>query len=713
MTSQTAIGAPPVADLAAFGDPEAVTVVGASADPAKWGYWLARGAITGAHRRTVHLVNRRGVPINGHPTVTSLNEIDGPLGLVVLCVPPADVPTVVTEALDRGARGFLGITAGLNRTLGEHAEADLAELIRARGARMVGPNCLGIYDAATELQLAWGEFTPGQLGIVSQSGQLGSELANLAADRGLGVSRFVSVGNQADVTAAEALADLVDHEATAVVALYVESFVDGRLMIETLQRLRAAGKHTLLLTVGASAASQTAAASHTGSMTSSLDVVDAACRAAGVLRVDTPAQLVEIAQLLVDAPPTPGPRTAIVGDSGGQGAIAADVLTRAGLVIVPFSATQQSVLGRLLPPDAGVANPVDLAGAGEADMSVYAEIVETLLADDDIDAITLTGYFGSYGFFTPSLQTQESEVARRIALASEKHRKPVALHSMCRASRTIDEVREAGVPTYHHIEDAALALAGGAQLAAATGRNLATDDVTAPVTTAEGYLAARQILASVGVAFPAAREVRNQDDLIAAARELAGPWVLKADWIAHKTEVGAVAVGLDSEAAAAEALAGMIGRVGPGTYVLEQMDARSDIVEVIVGARRDPVFGPLILVGAGGIQAELLRDSALELGPIDAVTARSMLERLRMFPLLTGWRGKPATDIDALADVVAGVSRLMAAAPECADIEINPIRVGPTGVVAVDALITTATTAATTAATTTATTTVTSSEENK
>jgi len=372
------------------------------------------------------------------------------------------------------------------------------------------------------------------------------------------------------------------------------------------------------------------------------------------------------------------------------------VLTRAGLAIAPFAAEQQAALARLLPPDAGVANPVDLAGAGEADLSVYADIVEMLLADDAIDAVTLTGYFGSYGLYTPSLQAEESQVARRIAHASRKHRKPVALHSMCRASQTIDQVREAGVPTYHHIEDAALALAGGARLATASGRDLAGGGADRSVTTAEGYLAARETLASVGVTFPAARAVRNEEELIAATRDLPGPWVLKADWIAHKTEVGAVAIGLDGEAAAVDALAGMIGRVGPGTYVLEQMDARPDVVEVIVGARRDPVFGSLVLVGAGGVQAELLRDSTLELGPIDAATARAMLERLRMFPLLTGWRGKPATDIDALAELVAGVSRLMAAAPHCVDIEINPVRVGPTGAVAVDALITT------TASTTTA-----------
>src|SRR5690606_18081471 len=218
-------------------------------------------------------------------SVPSVRDVPGELDLVVLCVPAAGVPQVVREALDKGPRGFLGITAGLDRALHPGAERELARAIRRRGARIVGPHCLGIYDAATDPQLAWGEFTPGPLGIVSQSGQLGSELANLAAESGLGVSRFVSVGNQVDVTAEEALADLAEHEQTRVVALYVESFIDGRRMIRTLRRLRDAGKHTIVLTVGASEAGRAAARSHTGAMTSALDVVDAACRAAGAIRV--------------------------------------------------------------------------------------------------------------------------------------------------------------------------------------------------------------------------------------------------------------------------------------------------------------------------------------------------------------------------------------------------------------------------------------------
>ncbi len=685
----TSTATEPSTGLEVFRDPSSVTVLGASADPTKWGYWLARGALKGRGRRAVHLVNRHGGAIDGHDAVSSLDAVEAPLDLVVLCVPPLAIEDAVEEALRRGARGFLGITAGINRALGDpDAERRLAQRIRDRGARIVGPNCMGIYDAATDLQLAWGEFHAGSLGIVSQSGQLGSELSELAAERGLGVSRFVSVGNQVDVHAAEVLGDLVDHDQTRVIALYVESFADGRALIDTVHRLREQGKHTILLTVGASAASRTAAQSHTGSMTSAMDVVDAACHAAGAIRVATPNEVVEVAHMLVASPPMRGRRVAIVGDSGGQGAVAADVLGAQGLDVAPLSTAVRDRLGTLLPPDAGLANPIDLAGAGEQDLDSYARIIEELLAVPEVDAVALTGYYGSYGHHTPAVADHEQAVARRIAAAVHEHAKPVALHSMCRQSNTISLIRELGVPTYHTIETAALALGSCARLTATPGRLLA--DVPNPVTgdPVVGYLAARELLRDRGVRFPAARRVADVDQVRAAAAELAAPYVLKADWLLHKTEVGGVAVGLADTEAAVASFTDMTGRLGAGDYVLEEMDTRPDVVELLVGARRDPSFGPVVMVGAGGVLAEMHRDSALELAPVDATTATAMRDRLRARPLLEGWRGRPPVDVAGLDQVVTAMSRILVARPDLAEVEVNPLRVGADGAIAVDALVT-------------------------
>ncbi|MFD8817165.1 CoA-binding protein, partial [Streptomyces sp. NPDC059627] len=267
----------------AFVDPSSIAVVGATENRAKWGYWLATGALAGARRRQVWLVNRRAAQVLGRPCHATVGNLPETPDLVVLCVPPEHVGPVVRDALAKGCRAFLGITAGLGTD-----EAELAAMLRRAGARLIGPNSLGLFNAATDLRLAWGNFAPGSLAIVSQSGQLGSEIAGLGARAGLGVSRFYSVGNQLDVGAAEVLESLVADEHTTTVALYLESFAGGTRIVSALRALRRAGKHVLVLATGASEGSRRLARSHTGSMTSRLDGGHGACRAGGAPRGGTP-----------------------------------------------------------------------------------------------------------------------------------------------------------------------------------------------------------------------------------------------------------------------------------------------------------------------------------------------------------------------------------------------------------------------------------------
>lgn len=676
----------PVAALEVFRTPRSVTVVGASANPAKWGYWIARGALAGRHRRPVHLVNQNRAQIAGRTSVASLREIDDELDLIVLCTPANTMPEVVSEALELGARGFIGITAGIDRALAiPGAEASLAASVRSAGARLVGPNCLGLYDAEAELRLAWGHFVPGALAIVSQSGQVGSELANLAAERGLGVSRFVSVGNQTDVGVEELLIDLVNDSRTQVVGLYAESFSDGQALVDALTTLRSAGKPTIVLAIGASAASRDAAQSHTGALTSPLDVVDAACRVAGVIRVETPAQLVDTADLLVKAPRPSGRGVAIFGDSGGQGAIAADVMTRHGLVVTELDEVRERVVP-LLPPHASPHNPIDLAGAGERELDVYADLAEVLLTAGEVDAVVLTGYFGNYGVDISSLQEREFAVARRIAQAAARCGKPVVVHSMAPSSPTLDLLRELGVPTYDDIEDAASSLGAVVRMAQQSQRS--REHVVPTVGQLQpGYWGARRLLGAAGIPFPPAHRVTSNEELAHAAAELSPPYVLKADWLVHKSEHKAVAVGLSDADEAASALSEMVDRLGDGVYVLEEMDSREDCIEMIVGGRWDLAFGPTVVVGAGGVEAELLADTVVELAPVDLETATDMVQRLRSSRLLSGWRGRPAVDTAALARAIVTMSRLVASRRDCREIEVNPLRVGPDGVRAVDALV--------------------------
>ncbi|MEJ9080510.1 acetate--CoA ligase family protein [Gordonia malaquae] len=666
--------------LSVFSTPRSVAVVGASSNRTKWGYWLAAGAIAGAHRRDVHLVNARGGDVLGHACVTSLAALDEAPELVALCVPGPMVGAVVDEALAMGTRGFLGITAGIED------EGEIAERIRAAGARLVGANSLGIYDAAGELDLSWGNFTAGPMAIVSQSGQLGSELARLGQHNGIGVSRFVSIGNQTDVTAAELLADLVDHEATRVVVVYLESFTGGAELFDSIAALRAAGKPVILLTVGASAAGSRLARSHTGSLTAPVDIVDAACRAAGVLRAQSPGEVIDVARSVIAGAAPAGRRTVIVGDSGGQCGIAADQAAAHGLSVPPLGDVADAALTDLLPAGAATSNPVDLAGAGEADLANYVNAVALALADPDVDSAVLTGYFGCYGADNPGLMDDELALAQRLADAARTAGKPLYVHSMEAAGPVADALWAAGVPTFGTVEPLLRALSG-----TAVYREPARDVAVAPsagVAPTAGYWNARALLLDEGVSFPAGAVVTTVDEAVTAAADLTAPLVLKAAWLEHKSEVGGVKVGLTRDDVAA-VFTDMHTRLGDGDYVLEQMDTRPDGVEVLIGCQRHPDLGVTVTVGTGGVATEVYADVVMESAPVDTATATDMISRLRAHKLLAGWRGKPATDVAALADVVAAVSRLAASDSRITEIELNPVRVAPDGVLALDALIVT------------------------
>lgn len=666
--------------LRVFTDPASVAVVGASENPAKWGYWLARGALTGSHRRRVDLINHCTDTVLGRASASSLSALPGVPDLVTLAVPAASVDAVVQEGLSLGVRGFLSITARIPD------ESGLAQRIRDGGARLLGGNSLGVYDADSELSLAWGHFSPGPVAIVTQSGQLGSELVIRLRREGIGISRFVSVGNQSDVTATEMLAGLATHDSTEVVALYLEGFSDGVVLFETLRRLRAAGKPTLLLTVGASAASSRLARSHTGSLTTATGLIDAACRASGVLRVRTPAELVDVARGFLTVRGTSGRHIGIAGDSGGQCGVAADVATEGGLVVTQLGEQTQRRIAALVPDDAAFENPVDLAGSGEADLGVYACVIEDLLDDPSVQTVVLTGYFGRYTEDTPSLAEREVQVARRIGASAQDRGKAVVVHTMAPDSLVATALRACGVPVVGSIERAVRIVRGLAALHSPPP-GAARQDLIPSTSAAPGYWSAREVLQSAGVAMPAARRMHDLDQLSEIAAALVAPYVLKADWIEHKTEQCAVVLGLADEAELLTAFEQMRSRLGAGDYVVEEQDTRPACLEMIVGARRDAALGPVVVVGLGGIEAEVWQDVAIECAPVDPARALAMLDRLRCAPLLRAWRGRPAIDTAGLADIVASVSQLIAARHDLTEVELNPVRVSPQGALAVDALI--------------------------
>jgi acetate---CoA ligase (ADP-forming) len=672
-------------DLAALFAPRAVAVVGASDDPVKWGNWLGRGALRGERRRSVFLVNRRGGEVLGRRAYRSLAELPEAAELVVVAVPPAAVEPTVEEAIATGARAIVAITAGeADGDAGGARDAALAARTREAGVALLGPNCLGVFDAGAELELVPSPLPAGGIGLISQSGNLALELGILAEETGLGFSRFASLGNQADIQASDLIGELARHDETELIALYVEDFRDGRVFAAAAAD---AGKPVVLLAVEHSEAAARAVRSHTGALASDARAIDAACRAAGIERVRTPHELIHLAQGLLRGGRPRGRRVAVLADGGGHGGIAAGLAHDAGLELPCFSDELVARLREGLPPTAACANPIDLAGGGEQDIHSFERSARLLLASGEVDALLMTGYFGGYSDYVETMAREESAVAEALADTAEANDRPLLVQTMYPQARTADLLRSRGVPVYRSIERAVTVLA---RLAGASGRPAAgvpaLPPPAAPLAGA-GYSDARELLAAGGVPFAPARTVATPDEAAAAADDLGYPVALKALGLLHKSDAGGVVLGLPDETALRRAAADLRERLRPPALSVERMAPIGEGVELLVGARWDRRFGPVVVVGLGGLFTEILSDVAVALAPVDAPEAQRLLLSLRAAPLLRGARGRPPLDVAAAADAVERLSHVAASHPEIAEIEVNPLLVSPDGAVGLDARV--------------------------
>ena len=677
-------------DLSALFDPRSVAVLGASAVPGKWGFWLARGAIKGEGRRSVFLVNRKGGEILGREAYTSLAELPEAPELVVITVPAAGVEEAVDASLDAGAKGIVLISAGLGEMGDEGAarERAIVERVRGAGAVLVGPNCLGVHDSGAQLELCSEELEAGSIGLISQSGNLALEIGMVGAEFGLGFSRFVSLGNQADVQAAELIESFAAHEPTRLIAAYIEDFRDGREFARAGKAAVEAGTPVVLLAGGATEVSARAARSHTGALASDLASIRAACVGAGIELVTSPKEVVDVAMGLLSHRRPKGRRIALAADGGGHTVVASDLVIAEGLELPELSESTRAKLAEALPPTATLVNPVDFAGGGEQDIRSFERVIAALLRSGEVDTVILTGYFGGYSQYSDEFEQQESASAEGMARAAEETGVPFLAHTMYWKSGPAETLRANGVPVYREVE-AAVGVAS--RLARRTPEALlgvpAIPEPAAPVTGPQGYFGSRELLAAAGVPFAEARQVAGEDEALGAAAEIGYPVVLKALGQLHKSDSGGVAVGLRGPEELADAFQQMESALSPPSYSVEAMAPLSRGLELIVGAKRDPRFGPILLVGAGGLYAEVVKDVAVALAPVTEAAAEALFRSLRIAPLLDGARGRPAVDVGAAARAAAALSRIAAEHPEIAEVEINPLLALPDGALGLDARI--------------------------
>jgi acyl-CoA synthetase (NDP forming) len=679
----------PTRDLTSLFAPASVAIIGASNDESKYGNWLSAQALRSRDVRRVHLVNRGGQHVLGVPTLRQLKGEVESIDLAVVAVPAHAFEAAVEDALAVGARAIVGITAGFAE-LGEAGaaqEAQVSRRIRDAGAVLLGPNCLGVLDNSSKLYLTSNAMPTGSIGLISQSGNVALELSLFLEERGAGFSRFASLGNQADITVADLLDSYAAHDETEVIALYCEDFRDGRAFVAAAARAVELGKPVVLLTVGASAASQRGAKSHTGALTSGSTVIDAACAAAGIDRVYTIREMADLLSVLDSRASSPARRVAVVADGGGHASLASDVAEASGLEVVEFPASLKAALRAILPPSAGVSNPVDLAGAGEQDITSFSRVLDLVLAEPTVDSVMVTGYFGGYGLYGDSLSAAEIQTAHDMAHIITAREKPAVVHTMQTTSRAAQALQSHGVPVYRAVEDAARSLGSRARRAKHQRPSVTPLPAPAPLLTDDSYWASRELLRGREAQPAAAQLVTDPREAAAAADQIGYPVVIKALGLLHKSDAGGVRLGLSNPMEVRAAVQDMQDRLAPPGFCVERMGDTTDGVELIVGVQWDERFGPVAMVGLGGVFIEVLGDVAFALAPLSAGQALELLKGLKAAPLLLGARGRKPVNLEAAAAAVAAVTAIAASHPEIREIEVNPLLVTPAQCIGLDARV--------------------------
>jgi acetyl coenzyme A synthetase (ADP forming)-like protein len=680
-----------VASLTPFFEPRSVAVVGASRRRGSIGGELFRNVLEGDFAGAAYPVNRDGDPVAGVRGYRAIDEIPDTVDLAVICLPAPAVLEAAESALRSGVRALVVISAGFAEVGSEGVERQdrLLALVRSHGARLIGPNCLGIAAAGPSLNATFAARSApsGNIGFSSQSGALGLALLEAAEARGLGLSAFVSIGNKADVSTNDLLEWWEEDDATELVLMYVESFGNPRRFGRLARRV-ARAKPVLALKSGTSATGRRAASSHTAALAGSDAAVDALFRQAGVIRAASLEELVDVASLLSTAPEPRGRSVAVLTNAGGLGILCADACEAAGLELPRLGNDTVAALQALLPAEASVENPVDMLGGATTD--AYAQALPLVVGDPRVDALIV--------LFAPTVAATSEQLADAVARAVRESDtdKPVLAVAMS-AAGIPSAFREPGrsVAAFAYPESAARALGRAAERAEWLRRpqgaapRLADVDAERARAVVERALAAeedawldptdaRELLEAYGVPLVPERIAGDPDAAAAAARELGFPVVVKtAEPGAHKTELGGIALDLAGEDAV-RAAAARIG--GP---VLVQPMVRGG-AELLAGVVQDPVFGPLVAFGPGGVLAELIGEAAFRTAPLTDEDARELVDGGKAGRLVRGFRGAPPADAAALVDLVLRLSRLGDELPEVAELDLNPVLALPDRCVAVD-----------------------------
>ena len=672
--------------LSTFFHPEGVAVIGASSQPNKLSYGVLHNMATHGYDGPIYPVNPKGGRILGLRVYPSVADVPDPVDLAVIILPPKLSIRTLEACGERGIRAAVVVASGFGElgAGGEEREAQLMKVVARHGMRLIGPNCIGVLDTATRVDTTFLTAMPkqGGIGFASHSGAICGGTVDWANTVGFGFSRVISLGNQVDVNMADALTSLAADPHTRVAVAYIEGLPDGRAFVDAAQALTAQ-KPLVVIKAGRTPSGTRAVASHTGALAGASRAFEAACRRAGALQVDDLEGVIDAGLALAYCPPLTGTDVALLTNAGGPAAVGADALDRQGLRLANLSDDTQAALREVCPPGTMTGNPVDMLGGAEP--VHFQRALAVLEEAPEVAGVLVT--------FVPQALTGPPEIARAVGEAAEGLHKPTVcciyggedIHEAAR------RLHARAVP--HYLTPARAAFSLGALRRYQEIRELPRQEPEVPTgidldrakavlgsATGEEVLDAHtgaELGAAYGLSVPASTLTTTAWDAVAAADEMGYPVVLKrvAPGVVHKSDAGGVALNLDDGPAVRNAFDCIV-QEGENGFVQKMMPGG---LEVIVGARRDPQFGPLVMFGMGGVYVEVLEDVAFRLAPLSEQDARAMVMETAAGKLLQGVRGQPRRDVDAVVDAIRRVGQLMTDVPEISEIDLNPLMVGEAG----------------------------------
>ena len=682
--------------LEPFYCPTSVAVIGASRDETKLGHAVVKNLLECGYQGRIYPINLKDDEILGLQAYPSVLTVPGDIELTVVVVPDRFVATVLEECGQKGVRGVVVITAGFREVGGEglKKEKELVDIVRRYDMRMLGPNCLGVIDTICPLNASFARGMPkrGEIAMMSQSGALLMAIHDWALGEGVGFSRFVSLGNKADIDETDLLQLWDDDPHTKVIIAYLEGIADGPEFMKIAEHV---GRETPIIAIkaGTSDAGARAVSSHTGTLAGSERAYDAAFKQAGITRADSVEELFQYAHAFSEATPIKGDRIAVVSNAGGAAIMATDALDRAHLQLATFQRETIELLQRQLPPGSNALNPVDVRGDSDAEMYRFA--LDAVLRDGNVD--------GVIAILIPQAVTKVDETAHAIIEVVRQHDKPVLSSFMGKnlADVGVEILRDADIPNYSYPEpavDAMRAMVERWRWLEKPPRAMKRFDVDRKKVEQAfaavrddgrvkvGDAEARQIMEAYGFTIPQSELARDPDEAVAIAEKIGYPVVMKVTSpdILHKTDIGGVKLNIMSASDVRDAFDLLMYRAYRympqaevwGALVQEMVPQGK---EVIIGVNRDPQFGPLLLLGLGGIYVEILKDASFRIAPVARWEAEEMIGELRSAPLLHGIRGEKPSDLEAIVDCVLRVSQLAVDFPEIVELDINPLMVHEEG----------------------------------